>query len=101
MSEGARAAQGTPLGDRKDALAAVDGGRVAEREMNQAVLWQGDVGLVGFALEFGEHPNNGRQPTRRREKSRCACLRGCGLARPLRCSAPRSSGDSARDSKGL
>jgi hypothetical protein len=41
--------------DRENALVAIEGGGVAEGQVDEAMLQQGHVGFVGFAFEVVEH----------------------------------------------
>jgi hypothetical protein len=41
--------------DREDRLCAIDRRSVSKSQVDQAVAGQGDVCLVGFAFQFGEH----------------------------------------------
>ncbi len=54
--------------DREDGPRPIDRARIAEGEIDEAVPRQGDIGLVGFTLEFLEHrlvPAQARNPCAR------------------------------------
>ena len=54
--------------DRECGPRPIDRARIAEGEIDEAVPRQGDIGLVGFALEFLEHrlvPAQARNPCAR------------------------------------
>ena len=50
--------------DREQGPRAIDRARIAEGEVDEAVPRQGEIGLVGFALEFLEHRLDSRPQAR-------------------------------------